>query len=317
MKYAVIADIHANLPAFQAVLKDAEAQGAEKFLVLGDYFMCMPWANETVELIRTLKNAYVISGNEDLYYDICKGKDLYHPEDAQFLSLYWAYRVLRAENRSYIDSLPEQMEFTLPVSEGKVNISFFLAHGAKSYVEESLEDRLTSKVNNYFKQEPYSDMAYQRFIRKALNDNTAFQSRIPELEKGIYLFGHSHLQWHYEKDGRLFVNPGSCGFPLDGNPVPSYTLLTVTEDENPSVFIEERRVQYNMTDTVNQIRNSDLYAFAPEWSELIIAEMEAAYEQIAFFLQHVQNYAEEIQDTVRPYRQKTWKAAFELWRNSQ
>lgn len=327
MKYAVIADIHANLPAFLAILKDAKEQGAEKFLILGDYFMCMPWANETVELIRSLPNAYVIPGNEDLYDSICEGKDLYHPDDSQFLALYWAYRELTKENRDYIYSLPLSLELTIPEtrletevrpnSQGDKEIPLFLAHGAKTYVLETLEERLTSKVKEYFTKTPYSEAAYQQLIHRLLDENEAFQKRIKELKKGIYLFGHSHLQWHYEKDGCIFINPGSCGFPLDGNPLPSYTLLTAAEDDNFSVSIEERRIPYNMTGAVKQIKSSDLYEFAPEWCELIITEMETAYEQIAFFLQHVQNYAEEIQDTVRPYRQKTWKEAFALWKQSQ
>ena len=281
--------------------------------------MCMPWANETLELIRSLPNASVVPGNEDLYFDICAGKDLYHPADSQFLAIYWAYRELTEENRAYIYSLPQQLELTIPKTEQYSNCQedknavIFMAHSAKTYVHETLEERLTSKVNTYFKQNPYSDTAYQMFIRSELEHNTAFLNRIPELEKGIYLFGHSHLQWHYEKDGCLFVNPGSCGFPLDGNPMPSYTLLTIEENGMSSVSVEERRVFYDKADTVRQIRNSDLYTFAPEWSELIIEEMETAYEQIAFFLQHVQKYAEEIQDTVRPYRSKTWKEAFSLW----
>ena len=46
MKYAVISDIHGNFPALIAVLSDAERQEANRFLLLGDYYMALPWVNE-------------------------------------------------------------------------------------------------------------------------------------------------------------------------------------------------------------------------------------------------------------------------------
>ncbi len=306
MKYAIIADVHANLPAFRAVLADAKEQGASGYLICGDYFMCMPWANEVMELIRSLPNAYVIPGNEDLYFDKCVGKDLEHPEDAQFLAVYWAYRTLNKEHTAYIKGLPEKIEF---LAQG---IPVFMAHSAKTYVLETLEERLTSRVALHFAQEPYTKNACEAFLHRTIEEHVQFQERIGELKKGIYVFGHSHLQWNYEKDGRVFINPGSCGFPLDGDPIPAYTLLTLSEDGRAHM-VTQRRVPYDLTGTVAQIRDSELYAYAPEWTEIIISEMETAYEQIAFFLQSVERYASEIGDPVRPYQIRTWKQAYARW----
>jgi len=305
MKYAVIADIHANSASLLAVLSDAKAQGAAQYLICGDYFMCMPWANETVELIRSIPNARVIFGNEDRYYDKCIGKDLYHPKDAQFLALYWAYRELSEENRVYIEALPEKIEFCTG------GVSVFMSHGADTWLAGKPEERLTSKAAEYFKHVPYSDEAYRAFIERVLEENEELQRGIANMQKGIYLFGHSHLQWNYEKNDRIFINPGSCGFSLDGNPVPAYSLLEI--EENGCWRITERRVPYDLTRTVDLIRRSDLYAFAQIWCELVIKEMETGYEKIAFFLKFVEAYAEEIGDPVRPYREKTWRAAYERW----
>ena len=42
MRYAVIGDIHGNLPALQAALLDAKAHDASQLILLGDYHMCLP-----------------------------------------------------------------------------------------------------------------------------------------------------------------------------------------------------------------------------------------------------------------------------------
>ncbi|MFT3982767.1 MAG: metallophosphoesterase family protein [Lachnospiraceae bacterium] len=310
MKYAIIADIHANLPAFEAVLADAKEQGAAEYLICGDYFMCMPWANEIMELIRSLPNAYVIPGNEDLYFDKCVGKDLKHPEDAQFLAVYWAYQRLNKGHAAYIEDLPEQIEFS---AQG---IPVFMAHSLKTFAPETPEERLTSKVALFFKEETYTKEAYEKFLYGNLENNIRFQERIEALKKGIYVFGHSHLQWNYEKNGRIFINPGSCGFPLDGNPMPAYTLLTIS-DNGKNHTIMQRRVPYDLAGTVAKIRSSELYAYAGEWTEIIISEMETAFEQIAFFLQSVEQYAIRTGDQVRPYQNDTWRAAYDLWQRSR
>ena len=63
MKYAVISDIHGNLPAFKAVLQDAKEQKAERYIFLGDYYGGYSDGNEVLAIIRNMKNAGVITGN--------------------------------------------------------------------------------------------------------------------------------------------------------------------------------------------------------------------------------------------------------------
>ena len=64
MKYAVISDIHANLQALDAVLADAEAQGAEKTVCLGDVVGYGPLPAETLRRVRAAAET-VIAGNHD------------------------------------------------------------------------------------------------------------------------------------------------------------------------------------------------------------------------------------------------------------
>jgi predicted phosphodiesterase len=59
---AVLYDIHGNLPALEAVLDEAHAAGATRFVLGGDYALFGPWPAETVERLRAL-DADWIRGN--------------------------------------------------------------------------------------------------------------------------------------------------------------------------------------------------------------------------------------------------------------
>src|SRR5690242_6294137 len=63
---AVLYDVHGNLAALEAVLRDAEAQGCDSFLLGGDYALFGPQPRETVERLESLGgDAEWIRGNVD------------------------------------------------------------------------------------------------------------------------------------------------------------------------------------------------------------------------------------------------------------
>jgi diadenosine tetraphosphatase ApaH/serine/threonine PP2A family protein phosphatase len=62
---ALLFDIHGNLPALEAVLDDARAAGARRYLLGGDYAVFGGWQPETVARLRELQDATWIRGNVD------------------------------------------------------------------------------------------------------------------------------------------------------------------------------------------------------------------------------------------------------------
>jgi diadenosine tetraphosphatase ApaH/serine/threonine PP2A family protein phosphatase len=60
---AVLYDVHGNLPALEAVISDAEAAGADGWILGGDYALFGGWPAETVERLRGLERASWIRGN--------------------------------------------------------------------------------------------------------------------------------------------------------------------------------------------------------------------------------------------------------------
>ena len=65
MTLALLYDVHGNLSALEAVLADAVAAGAQRFLLGGDYALFGPWPAETVARLRELQDATWIRGNVD------------------------------------------------------------------------------------------------------------------------------------------------------------------------------------------------------------------------------------------------------------
>ena len=64
MKYALISDIHANLPALEAVLRDIDSRRVDAIYHLGDLTGYAPWPNETIALLRQ-RGIPGIAGNYD------------------------------------------------------------------------------------------------------------------------------------------------------------------------------------------------------------------------------------------------------------
>jgi predicted phosphodiesterase len=60
---ACLYDVHGNLPALEAVLADARAQGADRWILGGDYALFGGWPAETVARLRELEPALWIRGN--------------------------------------------------------------------------------------------------------------------------------------------------------------------------------------------------------------------------------------------------------------
>ena len=82
MVLAVIYDIHGNLLALDEVLKDAEAAGADSYLLGGDLAAGSPWTLETLERLRALPNTTWIRGNTERWL---REPPLDRPEIAQGL----------------------------------------------------------------------------------------------------------------------------------------------------------------------------------------------------------------------------------------
>lgn len=306
LRYAIISDIHGNLIAFQAVLKDIYYNQIDKIILLGDYCIDFPWANEVVNLIRSFDNTYVIRGNKEDYFINMEKEDPSSWNCEQLGAIYWNYRELALSNREYLKSLPERLD----ISDGDNKI--YLAHMPEMFFGKIFADTLTG-ADYPFIVSAYPGISHQDYLRyanKIIKNDRKLTDRLNRLPDGIYLFGHYHTQWYAEISGKLLINPGSCGLPMDNDNRASYTIL---DCNGPKCTVEEHRISYDVELTINLLKNSGLYKAAEIWSKINILHLKTGRQYINDFLQYVENVSRERGEETRPYSNELWKSSAEKW----
>src|SRR5215470_8327009 len=115
MRVALISDIHANLPALDAVLADiARRDDVETTYHLGDLVGYAPWPNEVVALLRGAR-IDGISGNYDSTVATkykhcgCRYEDP-RQEELSHVSFEWTLAHVSPETKAFLDALPFRMD---------------------------------------------------------------------------------------------------------------------------------------------------------------------------------------------------------------
>ncbi len=299
MKYAIISDIHGNAPALQLALADAAAHGADGYLLAGDYCISAPWASEVVGIIRNLPNAHIIRGNDEAHLDVAPG------DDGQFEVSRWCLSTLSPADKEWLDALPDELTIDC---EG---VRIRMAHSSQAFVGKSLHERFrTSVLPGLYPDGPIPRETLLSDFRR-LWEKDSFREYIYALDAGVYVFGHNHIQAWGEFDGRILLNPGSCGLPLDGGEFgAAYTLMTI---EGGRVSVEERRVPYDAEKLIALAKATGQYDAARVWTEIIFSEWRTVREKVYQFLHHCERYADSIGDARRPFAKDTWEAAYAEW----
>ncbi|VAX14871.1 hypothetical protein MNBD_NITROSPINAE04-1611 [hydrothermal vent metagenome] len=99
MRYALISDIHANLEAFEAVLKDIKSVGVDNTLFLGDIVGYGPNPNECVDLL--LKEADLsLGGNHDWAAVGMTSSEYFNPYAKSAMD--WTVETLRDDLKDFL-----------------------------------------------------------------------------------------------------------------------------------------------------------------------------------------------------------------------
>lgn len=309
MRFAIVSDIHGNLPALNAVMEDAQKSNIDSFLFVGDYCLSNPYPDECISRIRNLDRKYSIRGNEESYLERLIGKDQSAWADGQMQISYYGYQKISPENMDYLLSMPEQMELVFH------GIRLHMAHSSEAFIGDcEHREWATSKVAMRYKDRKITQKAFRTDIHRYFDGDEQFHGLLGGLENGIYIFGHSHIQWSYRADDgkKIFINPGSCGLPLDciDGGIP-YTILDISDKED--ILVEERRVPFPVDEYIEILLQSDQYARANVWTKVIVKEWKTRREHTFFFLRFAEEYAARIGDVRRPFAVSTWEEAYALW----
>lgn len=99
MRYALISDIHSNLEAFQAVLKDIEKVGVDNTLFLGDIVGYGPNPNECLDLLFTVADIS-LAGNHDWAAVELTSSEYFNPYAKA--AMEWTVEVLRDDLKDFL-----------------------------------------------------------------------------------------------------------------------------------------------------------------------------------------------------------------------
>jgi len=228
VRYAVIGDIHGNFHALESVLKDAEQQGYDKLLCVGDLVGYGAQPAECIEGVRE-KETIVVAGNHD-FGVVEKTTIECFNADAQD-AVIWTRDQLTEEQKNYLKELPLVHEME----------DLTLVHGTLCYPE-------------YF---DYIQTLYDAYLSfQALHTPICFlgHSHVP-----IVFFNDNPISYFMEPEvdledaPKVIVNVGSVGQPRDQDPRACYAIFDV---EKKRVWL--RRVEYDVEAAKQKILDAGL-----------------------------------------------------------
>lgn len=191
MKIGVIADVHSNLAALQAVLKDMPR--VDELICVGDLVGYGAQPNEVVELARSME-VRAVMGNHD-YAAVTRDVRGFNPIAAR--AAIWTADNLRKENIEYLSHFPTQLN----LKHGRQKIH--VVHGSPR-----------DPLNEYILPEA---------------PNSLLAELVRDIDADLILLGHTHMPMQRVIYGKLIFNPGGVGQPRDRDPRASYAVLSLGE----------------------------------------------------------------------------------------
>ena len=237
MKYAVISDIHGNLEAICAVLKDIKKRRADVVICLGDVVGYYPDPGRCIELVRT-HSAHCVAGNHD-----CAAIGMTDTSCFTyyaFAAIEWTRQHLTQSDKEYLHSLPLTFE----------QDDLFFAHASPvnprkfSYVFPDNEDSISEVLKNMMHRINFIGHTHWPFILSKEADRVVL---------------HSGSTVEIRGECSYLINVGSVGQPRDFDNRSCYALYDTDKGT-----VSLRRVKYNYKVTQKKIRENNLPMFLAE-----------------------------------------------------
>ena len=242
-KIAIISDIHANLTALQAVLKDIENRNISKIYCLGDIVSKGVNPDSVIDLVR--KNCEIIlKGNCDEIYS----------SELAFKKKFWTTMKIGEDRANFLKKLPVMYEFYL---SGNLIRLFHASPYSLEHIYNPIYSNENTKYVNHELKTPNELFKNTEFIGRSEKD------KIPD----IVGYAHLHMQNLFQFEDKIVFNTGSIS--LANNPSKSsYTILEGILDskEKTTFSITNVNIYYDILKEIKYIENSDI----PTKEELIL-----------------------------------------------
>lgn len=247
-RVAVLADIHGNVPAFEAVLADLASQGVDEVLVGGDLVGRGPEGSAVVARVRARGWRAVKGNHEDYMLDFRQGRV---PDDWQFTEEWSAARWMAAElsagDIELIAALP-------PSLASEVLPELRLVHG-------------TPRSNN----EGLGPWSSERELSEQL----------AAVAEPLLVCAHTHRPMVRDLAAGRVVNVGSVGLPFNRDPRAQYAIFERTAR---GLAVELRQVPYDLAEIFQIYDSSGFLAAGGATARLLLLELEHATPFLVPFL---------------------------------
>jgi predicted phosphodiesterase len=216
MRFAIFGDIHANLEALQAVLKDAEAHEVTHYVCLGDVVGYNANPHECVEVVREL-GCPVVKGNHDEQASLADDLSGFNPLAEEAIN--WTRRHLTEADKKWLRDLKmvrQVRDFTI------VHATLDTPH-KWGYVFNQLD----AAASFNYQHTQLCFYGHTHAPRAYIRDGSVKSQTFDKLQ--------------VEQGKKYFINVGSVGQPRDGDWHPSYCLYHPDKQ-----LVELRRIDYDI-----------------------------------------------------------------------
>lgn len=201
MRIAVIADIHSNIYALDAVLDNINVRNVDMVVCVGDLVGYGTRPNEVIKKIRDNRIITIMGNYDDAIgnYRLICGCDYSDPKDAEKASLSMSFTTQETtdNNKSYLRNLPKEVI----MSFNEKTIKF--VHGS------------TRMINEYLKE-----------------NSLEADEIMSEISEDILICGHTHVPYFKYYGDKLLVNAGSVGKPKTNKPNANYVIIDVKNESD-------------------------------------------------------------------------------------
>lgn len=247
-RIAMLADVHGNMPALEAVVDDIARQRVDEVLVGGDLVGRGPEGRAVLERVRALGWPAVAGNHEGLLLDTrATPRDDEVDVDDIVRCTRWMADELGDAAAAYLSALPD---FLVAATAAEVR----LVHGSPRSNRQGIG--------------PWTSPEQ---LRELFDD-------VPE---PILVCAHTHRPLVRRLDDGMVINVGSVGLPFDGDPRASYAVL---ERGVSGWHADMRRVPYDRGDVLARYRSTGFMAAGGAMAALLAREVETARTHLVPFV---------------------------------